>query len=117
MTIQSQQPYNIAWIFDWNRRYEEVSIFRVTRDLPSLGFDGKPRRDDNGRIVGCIRVGAINPVEEMTMDMDWLKTLPTGRYHFKGYYWSHYDAYNGDHDGGIDLVCCTRLRNYADELK
>lgn len=95
--------YNLSYIFDWNKRDEHLSIYRITRDYPRS--DAKP-----GEPTGCIKCGYIDVLEDLRMsDREWLCSLKTGRYHFKGNFWSHQDYY-GEYDWGIDLVSCIRIR-------
>lgn len=95
--------YNLSFIFDWNRRYDELDLVRITLDLPMRG-----EFFPNGKPVGCLREGAIDWREEL-QNSDLLEDLPTGRYHFKGDYQSSQDYY-GDWDIWLDCIACTRIR-------
>lgn len=91
-----EQSYNLSFIFDWNRYYKEFSVYRV---YPPG--------------IGCIRAGIFDLSDFFGGDYgeyrEYLMTLKTGRYHFRGTYWSHQDHF-GDHDWGLDLVACWRIR-------
>lgn len=108
MTLVSQ--YNkaevtLSFIFEWNKRYEEVQIVRITRDLPMFGYDKQPYSGvirEYGREVFDYIFG-YRPEDE-------LRKLPTGRYHWKGYETTHKDYWTGEVDWEWHTLALERLR-------
>jgi hypothetical protein len=113
MTLVMQQAYNLAFIFDWNRYYKEFSVYRVTKDLPMVKSDFELLGERPPEGMGYIRAGIFDLSDFFGGDYgeyrEYLMTLKTGRYHFRGTYWARQD-YFGDHEYGLDLVACWRVR-------
>lgn len=71
----SSETHKVAFIFDWNKRYDEFSIYRITKELVS---------DKERYIPRYIKYLGGEVQEMIDPDGEQLKALKSGRYHWRG---------------------------------
>ncbi len=90
-----------AFIFDWNKRYDEFSIYRITKEIIGTEKNEVPRYL---QYLG----GEIREKVDYCSDID-LKTLKSGRWHWKGTVSGTWD-YFGDFEEEWDTKSLIRIR-------